>query len=485
MTRVRWIIELSAFALLSFAALYIMAPFHSKAIVLAVLAAPLLGFFVFPSAFRAAWTNLLSLAHTFTWWHGLLLLGLLSSLTFRFREIQDINANPLDAAALFRICVDFLVILILCARLMSGRSPWLKQVFRGLPGCVFLFALYAGLTCLWSVRPLWTVYKSVEYGFDVALFVAIIISLRSLEDYEPVLNWVWTLLGLQLLAAWIGAVVDPRDAFDYGETGIARIPELTGVIPVLAANAIGQIGAIIGIVSLSRLILRPSDDPNRGWFQLLLGFSLISMFLAQSRSAIGAFLFGIIFLLFLARRVLWGACLAGVGAIGIIFLGFQSNILEYLARGQEIKQIESLTGRVDWWAFAWEKFLQRPLSGWGGFAGGRFVILANFSQGGVPDVHSSIVEALVDTGILGLFFLLLGLMGAWWYLYRGTRSARLNSAEKAMAIECLAVVAVLTIRSGVSSTLISHPALPFLVIIGFAEMVRRRLKFGSFSNGSY
>src|SRR5215472_14339929 len=174
MTRVRWIIEISAFALLSFAALYIMAPFHNKAIILAVLAAPLLGFFVFPSAFRAAWTNLLSLAHTFTWWHGLLLLGLLSSLTFRFREIQDINANPLDAAALFRIGVDFLVILILCARLMSGRSPWLKQVFRGLPGCVFLFALYAGLTCLWSVRPLWTVYKSVEYGFDVSLFVAII-----------------------------------------------------------------------------------------------------------------------------------------------------------------------------------------------------------------------------------------------------------------------------------------------------------------------
>lgn len=481
MTRIRWIGEIAIFALLSITALYVMAPFHSKVAILLVLVAPVLLLFVFPSAFRAAWSNAVRLAHTFTWWHWLIFLGLLSSLTFRLRDIEDINSNPLDAAALFRIAVDALVILVLTARLINGRSPWLRQAFRGLPGVLILFSLFAAISTLWSVRPFWTLYKSVEYGFDVALFVAVLISFSSLKDYKPVLDWVWTLIGLQVLSAWIGAAIVPRLAFDYGETGSLRIPELTGVIPVLAANAIGQIGAILGIVSLSRLLLRPSTAPNRQWYHFLLGFSLITMFMAQSRSAIGAFLFALIILLFLSRRVFWGACLATSGAIAVALLGAQKNIGDYLARGQHMQEIAGLTGRVDWWSFAWEKFLQKPFAGWGGFAGGRFVVLANFAQGTAPDVHSSIVETLVDTGFIGLLLIIIALLGTWWYLYRGVKSRCLDSTEKSIAIECLAVVAVLTVRSGVSSTLISHPALPFLVVVGYAEFVRRRLK----SNGRF
>jgi O-antigen ligase len=480
MTRMRWFWESMAFAPISVLALYAMAPFRSTWVIGLILLLPLVLVFLFPPAVRTGIQNTAALLKSFTWWHWLFFLALLSSLTFRLRDLQDINSNLLDAAALFRVGVDGLVILILLKRLMNGQSPWLRQAFRGLFGVLLLFALFAGLTSFWSVRSLWTLYKSVEYGFDITLFVTILISLRSLEDYEPVLNWVWTLLGLQALSAWIGAVIDPHDAFDYGVAGAFRTPELTGVMPLLAANTIGQIGAILGIVSLGRLLLRSSEDPNRKWYRLVLGFSLITMFLAQSRSAIGAFLFGLMILLFFSHRVFWGTCLAAVGAIGIVLLGVQGTILEYLERGQQMAQIEGLTGRVDWWGYAWEKFLQRPLAGWGGFAGGRFVVLASFSQGSIPDIHSSIVEALVDTGILGLFLLLLALLGAWWYLYRGIRSSRLDSIEKAIAIECLAVIAVLTVRCGVSSTLISHPALPFLAVLGYAEFVRRRLKFNSY-----
>jgi O-antigen ligase len=481
MTRIRWIGEIAIFALLSVTALYVMAPFHSRVIILLVLVAPVLLLFVFPSAFRAAWSNVVALGHSLTWWHWLILLGLLSSLTFRLRDIEDINSNPLDAAALFRIGVDALVILVLTARLINGRSPWFRQAFRGLPAVLILFSLFAAISTFWSVRPLWTLYKSVEYGFDVALFVAVLISFSSLKDYKRVLDWVWTLIALQVLSAWIGAAIVPRLAFDYGETGSLRIPELTGVIPVLAANAIGQIGAILGIVSLSRLLLRPSSDLNRPWYHLLLGFSLITMFMAQSRSAIGAFLFALMLLLFFSRRVFWGTCVAVSGAIAIVLLGAQKNIGEYLARGQHMEQITGLTGRVDWWSFAWEKFLQKPFTGWGGFAGGRFVVLANFAQGSVPDIHSSIVETLVDTGVIGVFLIVIALLGTWWYLYRGIKSRRLDYTEKSIAIECLAVIAVLTVRSGVSSTLISHPALPFLAVVGYAEFVRRRLK----SNGRF
>jgi O-antigen ligase len=477
MTRVWWLGGFTAFAMVSVTALYLMAPFHRTTVVVFVLLAPLLAIFVVPRALKAALNNISRLSHSFAWWHWLILLSLLSGLVFRLREIQQINENPLDAAALFRLGVNGIVIFVLLTRAINSRRPWVRTLFRGLLGVLTLFALFSLISTLWSVRPLWTLYKSVEYLADIAIFGSIVAWMASPDRYESVLNWVWTLLGLMVVAAWIGAAIDPRDAFDYGETAVHRIPELTGVMPVLAANAIGQIAAILSIVTLSRLWLRPKNDLNRDWYKMVLFFSIVTLFVAQSRSAIAGFLVGLMLLLFLSRQVLWGVVLATGGAAVLIFAEMQKGLTEYLLRGQDVAAAEGLTGRVDWWTFAWEKFLHRPLTGWGGFAGGRFVVLASFGQGNIPDIHSSIVEALVDTGVFGLLLLLLALLGSGWYLLRGIRSGRLKRVEECLAIECLAVLGVLTVRCAMSSTLTSHPALPFLVVVGYAEIVRRQLKF--------
>ena len=105
MTRVRWIGEISIFALLAMMALYVMAPFHSTAVILIVLVAPLFLFFVFPSAIRAGWTKCSSLAHSFTWWHWLILFAVLSGLDYRMKsyDVADIASNPVDASVKVRL----------------------------------------------------------------------------------------------------------------------------------------------------------------------------------------------------------------------------------------------------------------------------------------------------------------------------------------------------------------------------------------------
>ncbi|HEY4776293.1 MAG TPA: hypothetical protein VIH56_01425, partial [Candidatus Acidoferrales bacterium] len=95
------------------------------------------------------------------------------------------------------------------------------------------------------------------------------------------------------------------------------------------------------------------------------------------------------------------------------------------------------------------------------------------------DLHSNIMEPLVDTGIFGLLFILLALFGVWWYLYKGFRSPRLNGREARLAAECMVVLALLTVRFTVSDFTTIYPGLPFLAILCYAEYVRRRLKFGS------
>ena len=161
-----------------------------------------------------------------------------------------------------------------------------------------------------------------------------------------------------------------------------------------------------------------------------------------------------------------------------LFTGSAQTVWEYLLRGQSVEEAQKLSSRVEWWQFAWHMFLQRPLIGWGGFAGGRFLVLKQLSRVSTPDLHSSIIETLVDTGVFGLLFLAFTLLGAGWYLCRGAWSGSLENSEARLAVECLVVLGVLSFRCIFSATLISHPALPFLAVLGYAEIVRRQLKYG-------
>jgi uncharacterized membrane protein (DUF4010 family) len=84
----------------------------------------------------------------------------------------------------------------------------------------------------------------------------------------------------------------------------------------------------------------------------------------------------------------------------------------------------------------------------------------------------------VDTSVWGLMPLIVVLLAVWFYLLRAVRHSRLSQVESYLAIELTAVLGVLSVRSVLSTNLISHPALPFLAVLGFAELMRRRQKFG-------
>ena len=478
MTRVRWIGEVAIFALLGMMALYVMAPFHSKVVILIVLVAPLLLFFVFPSAIRGAWTNVSSLVQSFTWWHWLVLLALLGSLDYRMKayDVADIAADPVDTSVKIRLFCDALVAMILAIRLISGKTAWLRPIFRGLFGGLIVFVGISLTTTLWSVKPYWTFYKSAEYGLDVALIVAVVTSVKSLTKFKLLFNWVYALCGALLVLAVTEAIFVPRLGFDYGPLGTLSMPELTGVFPAQAPNGLGTYGAIIAIVALCRLMSKTEESSNRGWYQIILGFGLLTMVMTEARSAIGAFVVAVIMYLILTRRVIAGAILAAGSALVLLVSGLGSTLLDYMMRGQTAQQFQQLTGRTELWAVAWQRIVERPFIGWGAYAGGKFVVLPTVQKTGFVDVDSTLVETLLDTGIPGLVALLLVVAAAWYFLFRGFRSERLEDGVRSLALESLLVLAILTMRCVFVSNLTRHPALPFLAAIGFAELIRRKLK---------
>jgi O-antigen ligase len=250
--------------------------------------------------------------------------------------------------------------------------------------------------------------------------------------------------------------------------------QLSGVVPAVSANGVGEISALLAIVALARLVVRDQATARRALYGLLFQGSLLTLILSQTRSALTAFAFGVAVLLFFSKRV----GLIAFTAVGVVLAAFQTTLggtlLSYFLRGQDRQMFGSLSGRTDWWVYAWSKFLERPWTGWGAYAGGRFVAMADLGDSSTSSIHSTYIEVLLGTSVWGLLPVLALLAGAWWLLIRGLNRSE-PGIERQLALEALAVLGVITVRSLFTTHLIWHAsALPFLLVLGYAEFMRRR-----------
>ncbi len=479
MTSIRTAAQLTGLALLTFLVLDNAALFrHSTFLVLLPLIPLALVFVVAPSV-RSLRRESVSLLASFTWWQGLWLLFFLSGLVFRIRAAQDIDQSPLDIWAAYRVGLVLIVGSILFARLVFHRTNWLRTLFSGTIAILAIYALLSLVSTVWSVRPLWTVYKSLEYLVDLALISAIVVTVRSVHDYRRLVNWTWTLLGLLVASAWVGAIVDPADGLLSGGTNIGPLAvRLEGVIPSVDANTIGEICAILALVSLHRILDDPEAKNNRGWYGGLLSASLVTLVFSQTRAAMAAFVVGLVLLLLVTRRfVLTGvlAALSTMGAvIAVTFTNFGRTFTDFLLRGQTTQSVEGLSGRVDVWLASFEAFAKRPWIGYGGFAGSRFVVLPYIpSQAAASSALSTYLDSLVDLGVLGPLIIVVALVAAAWFLFQTTRNRHIDFPDRPLAVEMFVVLAVIIVRSFVTANIVGHPALQFLTVIGFIEVVRR------------
>ena len=474
MLKARWIGLLAAFVLLGFIGSLLLrlllSPIDSFLVtLLLLLSAPAL--VLFARGFSQGTRNLGEFRRNLTWWHGLWLVLFLSEIFLRVRDVHDIRETAVDAEAAYRIVLVGMTALVLLVRLAFRQSAWLGSLFRGLVGAMTLYALFSATSTIWSVYPAWTLYKSGEYLVDLALLAAILGVVRSTETYKTLFDWTYTLYGLLLSSVWLGVLLWPKLAL-VRTPGLLPV-RLYGVLALMDANTIGECAAILAVAGLTRALLRPSEESaNRAWYWLLFLASFATLVLSQTRTALAGLLFALAVVLLLSRRK--GAAKAFIAVGMLLPLTHAAQFLwEYVRRGQSEQLWTSLSGRVNFWRYGWEKFLDRPWTGYGAYAG-RFVVLEPLGATVTSTLHNSYMEMLVGVGILGLLPVLAALLGAWWLLVRASRDPSLGPFERQMAIEAVGVLAILTVRSFFSTTLIWHPALFFLLVLGYAEFLRRQ-----------
>ena len=409
------------------------------------------------SDLRAAWT----------WWqHWLFLLLTFSTLVFRQRDNSVASANPVDAWALLRIGPEAIVVAVLGLRLRNRETNWRHSMFQGLVGVLTIYGTVCVISSVWSVYPAWTLYKSLEVLIDIATLAAILATVSSELEIRQMCNWIWVIYGLDLVWAWIGAAIWPSESLD-------ELGRLSCVWPVISSNSLGASSAIVSVVALARLIAPKQGKNDRAWYTLLLIFGLITLTASQTRNSMAGFIVGACLVLFYERRT-WIAVVSAACTVPLLmFTSMGPRLIQFLSRDQSESQLTSMSSRVDWWTFAWHLFRQRPLTGYGAYAAGKFAVLGKLGIE-ASQIHSDWMEVLTGSSFWGLIPFVVAAVGAWWIIGRSYGDRSLTSDERQWLPEIAGVFGVITVRSFFNVELCWHAPLLYFAVIAYAEFLRRQ-----------
>jgi O-antigen ligase len=338
------------------------------------------------------------------------LLLLISTLVFRGRSADQLAYNPLDAAAQFRVlCVALALMLGAMALISRPHAVPSNGRLTSLPiRLYFLYVFVVFLGAPVSIDLPLTAYRGVELitGLIVMVGARRSVGDEAAERIGTVLYWFT--VGL-LLSVWMGFILAPelaQTAIVHGNSPLRW--QLQGIWPSIASNGVGTLGILVTFWSLARLRTPPSPTTlRRGLAYALAGLGVASLIVAQYRTGYVAFVMGLlVYLLFGRKWVL--ATLVMMVVFGAIAMGPSSLVKEaepFALRGQTTEQASELSSRVEFWTAAIPVWQRSPLIGRGLLTATRFEVLAPLGFTYTAGIHSTWVEALVGTGLIGLSLL--------------------------------------------------------------------------------
>lgn len=266
---------------------------------------------------------------------------------------------------------------------------------------LFLFALFAALSTLYSPYPSVTLGRSLSFlMITLGTAVALIPVLRSRLEVEKVARAVAVLMGVLIL---VGVPL----AFLPGSVGW-----LAGRYRSTWANPVGlsHISALliplyIWVVADQRL-----SRIWRGSAGVLIICLVLNIILSQSRSGViglGVAL-SIVGLSIPTSKKKLVLPMALFIVLGFVFAAGDADILQYFfTRGRDFNDPDIASGRAIIWQAAYSSWLQSPLIGHGFGTGGDPIINSNFlPTTGATRSFSLYLELLATVGTVGFLFMM-------------------------------------------------------------------------------
>ena len=137
------------------------------------------------------------------------------------------------------------------------------------------------------------------------------------------------------------------------------------------------------------------------------------MIFAQYRTGYVAVVAGLLVYLLVGRRWVLATTVLMMAVLGVLATGPSSlgkDVEPFALRGQTTEQASELSGRKTYWTAAIPVWEESPLIGRGLLTATRFEVLAPLGDTYTAGIHSTWVEALVGTGLIGLALLALSVL---------------------------------------------------------------------------
>jgi O-antigen ligase len=335
------------------------------------------------------------------------------------------------------------------AVILASHQP----VTRALPASLRLLGAYvavAAIAGLASPLPLQGSYRAFELGVG---FLAAVTAISLLHERSPAMfvRFLVRVLGAILAVVWIEALVVPAEAWSPSASVLPY--ELQGYLPQYSSNTVGLLGGLLALYGLAKA------GATRRASSLAFVAGFVTLVASQYRTGIVAFIaVGLVVLW--KRRSGWVAVLV-VAAVPVV-IGFgwgrlSEESMQVFGKGRP-ELVGSLDSRTVYWRAAEPLIREHLLLGWGLNVESRRV-LASLGDQTTSTIHSTWVEALLGTGIVGTGLLALAFISGMRQAFRA-RGSPLGLAVAAM-------LAFMCIRS-ITGTTVEIFDIGFLLFVGLA-----------------
>lgn len=195
--------------------------------------------------------------------------------------------------------------------------------------------------------------------------------------------------------------------------------QMEAIFPPMNSNALG----FFSLGALSYFYFVPHRNIQLKWLSILLFFTFF--FLSLSRTAYLAFFF--ILSLFVLRNIIkllrsetikklrvLSFSLAIIMGLSVFYIT-KDALIESVTKGQSTEQLSEMSHRVFTWQAAIKSIQQKPFFGYGLVAETRKIVekypeLVTYKKDSIGNVHSSIFESLLASGLVGALPFLLMLL---------------------------------------------------------------------------
>lgn len=329
-------------------------------------------------------------------WAAVLALAVLlfaTAASFRTRQWadKDLDWQVLAKGAIWLACG-------VAGILRLGRSG--RLLARPPAALALAFLAMVLVSALWSPNPSYSALSGVSY---LCLFVFALAVAESLDE-EGLLLAIAVGTGLVVLPSLVIAPFAVGiSAISPGSTGEAdRLRGITDhPIPLAEASAL----FVFACLALRR---RHGGAVARLLLLALAAAGVATALLTQSRlpplamiaacTAYAAYRRGGAALMLPVLTVFVGGALAAESLAGLAAL-IPADFLEMFARSGHSKEILSMSGRLTIWSYAWERFLDKPVLGWGQASG--MTVFQGFHAWKIVHAHNAYLQALLYLGISG------------------------------------------------------------------------------------